>query len=222
MTQQNPVLPDTSGAVYLAAANLARRAIASHHMGSTAPTYKENGFTWWDTSAGANWYLKVWDGASWITLLILDTTNDRFSQTVHDLTLTGTLSRPWTGWDPNIISSGATPGTYTYTKVQADTRRDGNKIDVKFEILNITESVAGSGTGNVRINTLPLAAVINDFGRANVREALNGKSGTYRVFIPSGGQYIELARETDDVSLKIEDISSGNTDISAEFSYKVA
>jgi hypothetical protein len=44
-------------------------AVARHHAGSTAPASPLQGFLWLDTSDGADYQLKLWDGSFWRVLV---------------------------------------------------------------------------------------------------------------------------------------------------------
>jgi hypothetical protein len=59
----------TTGIQLANALNAWRNAIHTSHSGTTAPTYKQIGMHWLDTTTATAWALKVWDGTSWLTIL---------------------------------------------------------------------------------------------------------------------------------------------------------
>jgi hypothetical protein len=68
--------PNTKSGTALASdLNSFRTALHSTHSGSTAPSYLVAGMLWADTTS-ANYELKMYDGAQWITVAILDATNN--------------------------------------------------------------------------------------------------------------------------------------------------
>lgn len=68
--------PNTKSGTALASdLNSWRSALHSTHSGATAPGYLVAGMLWADTTS-ANYELKMYDGAQWITLGILDATNN--------------------------------------------------------------------------------------------------------------------------------------------------
>jgi hypothetical protein len=68
--------PNTKSGTALASdLNSFRTALHSTHSGSTAPSYLVAGMLWADTTS-ANYELKQYDGAQWITLAIIDATNN--------------------------------------------------------------------------------------------------------------------------------------------------
>lgn len=68
--------PNTKSGTALASdLNSWRSALHSTHSGATAPSYLVAGMLWADTTS-ANYELKMYDGAQWITLGILDATNN--------------------------------------------------------------------------------------------------------------------------------------------------
>ncbi len=73
MSQHDMIIADASGTEVLADMSAAFQALASHNLGTTAPTTKYQGMTWIDTNASP-WTLKRWDGADWIAEGILDLT----------------------------------------------------------------------------------------------------------------------------------------------------
>lgn len=68
--------PNTKSGTALASdLNSWRNALHSTHGGSTAPTYLVAGMLWADTTS-ANYELKMYDGAQWIQIAVLDATNN--------------------------------------------------------------------------------------------------------------------------------------------------
>lgn len=68
--------PNTKSGTALASdLNSWRSALHSTHSGATAPSYLVAGMLWADTTS-ANYELKMYDGAQWITVAILDATNN--------------------------------------------------------------------------------------------------------------------------------------------------
>lgn len=68
--------PNTKSGTALASdLNSFRTALHSTHSGATAPSYLVAGMLWADTTS-ANYELKMYDGAQWITVAILDATNN--------------------------------------------------------------------------------------------------------------------------------------------------
>jgi hypothetical protein len=66
--------PNTKDGASLATdLNSWRSALHSSHRGATVPDYAIAGMLWVDDSAGANWELKFYDGADWISLFTIDT-----------------------------------------------------------------------------------------------------------------------------------------------------
>jgi hypothetical protein len=68
--------PNTKSGTALASdLNSWRSALHSTHSGATAPSYLVAGMLWADTTS-ANYELKQYDGAQWITIAIIDATNN--------------------------------------------------------------------------------------------------------------------------------------------------
>src|SRR5262245_24790811 len=59
----------TTGIALASALNAWRNAIHTSHSGTVAPTYKQVGMHWLDTTTATAWVLKVWDGTSWLPVV---------------------------------------------------------------------------------------------------------------------------------------------------------
>jgi hypothetical protein len=81
MTQHDMNVADGGGAAVLADINLALPALASTSKGPSAPSTPYAGQLWLDddTPSGTVWTLKQYDGADWISIAEIDTSNNRFN-----------------------------------------------------------------------------------------------------------------------------------------------
>lgn len=73
------VATSKSGSALADDLNSWRDALHSSHKGPTAPTYKVAGMFWLDDTTAANHLFKYYDGTDWITVLSIDTANNRAS-----------------------------------------------------------------------------------------------------------------------------------------------
>lgn len=79
MSQASPSIgANKSGLAYRQEDNDGKKALLSHHKGSTAPEYAEAGAIWLDDAA-TPWLLKAHDGTDWIALGEINATANTFS-----------------------------------------------------------------------------------------------------------------------------------------------
>lgn len=96
-----------NGAQVAARANGSFNALLSSHSGNTAPGYAVAGTRWLDTSNGAAWAMKVYDGVDWNTEWVLNPTTGKFRLVGLDT--------------PSVASDAATKGYVDGTSLHATT-----------------------------------------------------------------------------------------------------
>lgn len=78
MSQATPIIgANQPGLDYRNQDNDGKQALLNHHKGSTEPSYKEAGIIWLDDGA-TPWVVKMYDGAAWIVMGLMDATTDTF------------------------------------------------------------------------------------------------------------------------------------------------
>ncbi|MGM0422482.1 MAG: phage tail protein [Pseudomonadota bacterium] len=79
MSQFDPVIgADKSGLAYRQDDNNGKKALLSHHKGSTPPVYAAAGTLWLDDSA-TPWILKIYDGSHWIPTGAVNANSDQYT-----------------------------------------------------------------------------------------------------------------------------------------------
>jgi len=80
MSQADFTIPaGESGLDYRTLDTAGKAALASHHIGASAPTYVVTGMLWMDNSANPLWTLKMYDGTDWISMGVFNVTTNYFS-----------------------------------------------------------------------------------------------------------------------------------------------
>lgn len=141
--------PNTKSGTALASdLNSWRNAVHSTHSAATAPSYLVAGMLWADTTS-ANYELKMYDGAQWITVAILDATNN-VARVAVDPAETSYITSTTSGQIRHLIAS-----TDVFT-----VRSTG----VQF---NIASPVIADSNNNELISFTTTASAVNQIGIAN-------------------------------------------------------
>lgn len=138
MPQHDLDIANAAGNVFRADVNGALAALGTNQKGPTAPSGPSAGWIWIDdnTPSATLWTVAVYDGAAWITMGFIDTTNDRFYA----------ASAPvWGG------TAGGTANALTITTTPAPTAR--------FPGLMFNFIAASANTAAATLNDNALGAV---------------------------------------------------------------
>lgn len=128
MAQHDLIIDNAGGATVRADINNALAALGSSMKGPNAPSAPLAGMLWVedDNPSATVWTVKMYDGADWISLGTLDSTNNRFTATSSVAksgdTMTGALVLPAS--DPSG-SNDATRKAYVDTKAPLPTSVSG-------------------------------------------------------------------------------------------------
>lgn len=135
--------PNTKSGTALASdLNSWRNALHSTHSGSTAPSYVTAAMLWADTTS-ANYELKMYDGAQWIPVAVLDATNN-VARVALDTAETTYISSPAAGQIRHTVA-----GTLTMT-----VRSTGLQF-------NIASPVISDSNGNELVSFTTAASAVN-------------------------------------------------------------
>jgi len=141
--------PNTKSGTALASdLNSWRNAVHSTHSASTAPSYLVAGMLWADTTS-ANYELKMYDGAQWITVAILDATNN-VARVAVDPAETSYITSTTSGQIRHLIAS-ADVFTIRSTGVQ----------------FNIASPVIADSNNNELISFTTTASAVNQIAITN-------------------------------------------------------
>jgi microcystin-dependent protein len=139
MSQFDPgtIDPNTKdGATLASDINNWRDALHSSHRGTTAPGYASAGMLWVDDSAGTTWELKFYDGADWISLFTIDTTNNKtqlgsWSKKESKVTTKSASYTTVASDNGALINVDASSGNLTINLLAATTANDGHLLAIK-------------------------------------------------------------------------------------------
>lgn len=141
--------PNTKSGTALASdLNSWRSALHSTHSGSTAPSYLVAGMLWADTTS-ANYELKMYDGAQWIVIAVIDATNN-VARVAVDPAETSYITSTTSGQIRHLIAS-ADIFTIRSTGVQ----------------FNIAAPVIADSNNNELISFTTTASAVNQINIAN-------------------------------------------------------
>ena len=171
MSQQNPVVPNQSGAGYREDANNARKALASHHKDSAEPSYKEAGMIWVDDTA-TPWLMKFYDGADWIVLGSINATTNEFTPYIGGAALVNVSKSDVNAWSK---IQHQTVSTLTF-----DATQDWNVSEKPFAKLTLTaNTIFDEPTGIVAGGVYVIYLIQDATGNrtAGFNSVFNFKSG---------------------------------------------
>lgn len=141
--------PNTKSGTALASdLNSWRSALHSTHSGATAPSYLVAGMLWADTTS-ANYELKMYDGAQWINIAVIDATNN-VARVAVDPAETSYITSTTSGQIRHLIAS-ADIFTIRSTGVQ----------------FNIASPVIADSNNNELISFTTTASAVNQINIAN-------------------------------------------------------
>jgi len=141
--------PNTKSGTALASdLNSWRSALHSTHSGATAPSYLVAGMLWADTTS-ANYELKMYDGAQWIVIAVIDATNN-VARVAVDPAETSYITSTTSGQIRHLIAS-ADIFTIRSTGVQ----------------FNIASPVIADSNNNELISFTTTASAVNQIGISN-------------------------------------------------------
>jgi hypothetical protein len=141
--------PNTKSGTALASdLNSWRNAVHSTHSAATAPSYLVAGMLWADTTS-ANYELKMYDGAQWIAIAIIDATNN-VARVAVDPAETSYITSTTSGQIRHLIAS-ADVFTIRSTGVQ----------------FNIASPVIADSNNNELISFTTTASAVNQIGISN-------------------------------------------------------
>lgn len=141
--------PNTKSGTALATdLNSWRNALHSTHSGSTAPSYLVAGMLWADTTS-ANYELKMYDGAQWIQVAVIDATNN-VARVAVDSAETSYITATTAAQIKHVIA-----GTDTMT-----VRATGMQF-------NIASPVISDSSNNELVSFTATASAVNQINLAN-------------------------------------------------------
>jgi hypothetical protein len=147
--------PNTKSGTALATdLNSWRSALHSTHSGATAPSYLVPAMLWADTTS-ANYELKMYDGAQWITVAIMDATNNT-ARVAVDSAETSYITSTTSGLIKHVIA-----GTDTLTV---------RGIGLQF---NIASPAITDSSNNEYLSFTPIASAVNYLTVRNAATATN-------------------------------------------------
>lgn len=242
--------PNTKSGTALATdLNSWRNALHSTHSGSTAPSYLVAGMLWADTTS-ANYELKMYDGAQWIQVAVIDATNNvarvavdsaetsyitatTAAQIKHVIAGTDTMTIRATGMQFNIaspvISDSSNNELVSFTETASAVNQinlanaaTGNApvISALGSDTNIDLTLSSKGTGVV--TSLVETAATNTV--IDVARVEARSSGTPATGIGTGLLFVtETAANNFEIGARIEAITTDVTGGSEDFdlSFKV-
>lgn len=187
MTQANigtPINPATTSGTELAdQLSDWRDALHSCHSGSTAPSYTTAGMIWYDTSESQYRRVKIYDGTDWITVAVIDITNN----IAFPLSADPRYNYPLTAGIANAQTLTLAPAVTVYTDMDVFTM-EASLANTSTMTLNIN----GVGAKAVRkiSGGTDVALVANDIlakGRYTLSydSAANGGAGAFILVQPS-------------------------------------
>ena len=177
--------PNTKSGTALASdLNSWRNALHSTHGGATAPSYLVAGMLWADTTS-ANYELKMYDGAQWIVIAVIDATNN-VARVAVDPAETSYITSTTSGQIRHLIAS-ADIFTIRSTGVQ----------------FNIAAPVIADSNNNELISFTTTASAVNQIGIANAAtggaatiSAVGGDTNINIALTPKGTGVTQAITET--------------------------
>lgn len=204
MSQASPTIgANKTGLTFRQEDNDGKKALLSHHKGSSAPDYAEAGAIWLDDSS-TPWLLKLHDGADWIALGSINASSNAF-QPYH-----GTAALKYV----NYASDTGSANTYAVAPVPALSGYAAGQV----VILKPANAVTGASTINV--NALGAKAVKTQDGSDLSANAM--VAGGVFILVYDGTNFILtnpaisgnflLAKGTAVASASTTDIGAANSD----------
>ncbi len=174
--------PNTKSGTALASdLNSYRDAVNSTHSGSSAPSYVTGSMLWSDTTS-ADYELKMYDGAQWITIAILDATNN-VARVAIDSAETSYITATTAGQIKHVIASVDTM-TIRSTGLQ----------------FNIASPVISDTNHNELLSFTTTASAVNQINIANAAtggaaaiSAVGGDTDIGLTLTPKGAGVVTLA-----------------------------
>ncbi|MDF3022908.1 MAG: hypothetical protein K0R10_269 [Alphaproteobacteria bacterium] len=204
MSQASPTIgANKTGLTYRQEDNDGKKALLSHHKGSTAPDYAEAGAIWLDDSA-TPWLLKLHDGADWIALGSINASSNAF-QPYH-----GTAALKYLNYAADTGAANA----YAVAPVPAISAYAAGQVVV------LKPANAATGASTINVNALGTKAIKMQDGSDTPANAM--VAGGVFVLVYDGtnfiltnpaitGNYL-LARGTAVASAATTDIGAANSD----------
>lgn len=204
MSQASPTIgANKTGLTFRQEDNDGKKALLSHHKGSSAPDYAEAGAIWLDDSS-TPWLLKLHDGADWIALGSINASSNAF--------------QPYHGNSPlkyvNYATDTGAANAYAVAPVPALSGYTAGQV----VILKPTNAVTGASTINV--NALGTKAIKTQDGSDTTANAM--VAGGVFILVYDGTNFILanpaisgnflLARGTAVASAATIDIGAANSD----------
>lgn len=194
--------PNTKSGTALASdLNSWRNAVHSTHSASSAPSYLVAGMLWADTTS-ANYELKMYDGAQWITVAVLDATNN-VARVAVDPAETSYITSTTSGQIRHLIAS-----TDVFT-----VRSTG----VQF---NIASPVIADSNNNELISFTTTASAVNQIGIANAAtggaatiSTLGGDTNINLALMPKGTGNVGVNTTSPSADLSVGSITTSSGDV---------
>lgn len=204
MSQASPTIgANKTGLTFRQEDNDGKKALLSHHKGSSAPDYAEAGAIWLDDSS-TPWLLKLHDGADWIALGSINASSNAF-QPYH-----GTAALKYANYAADTGAANA----YAVAPIPALSGYTAGQV----VILKPTNAVTGASTLNV--NALGAKAIKTQDGSDTAANAM--VAGGVFVLVYDGTNFILtnpaisgnflLAKGTAVASAATIDIGAANSD----------
>lgn len=166
--------PNTKSGTALASdLNSWRNAVHSTHSAATAPTYLVAGMLWADTTS-ANYELKMYDGAQWIPIAILDATNN-VARVAVDPAETSYITSTTSGQIRHLIASSdifTIRSTGVQFNIASPVIADSNNNEL-ISFTTVASAVNQINITNATTTNNPVISAIG--GDTNINLVLNSK-----------------------------------------------
>jgi len=170
-----------SGTALASDLNSWRDALHSTHAGSSAPSYLVAGMLWVDTTS-ANYELKMYDGAQWINIAILDATNN-VARVAVDPAETSYITSTTSGQIRHLIASTdifTTRATGIQFNIASPVIADSNNN----ELISFTTTASAVNQINITNSATTVAPIISAVGNdtnINIAIAPKGTGVTHAI-----------------------------------------
>lgn len=172
--------PNTKSGTALASdLNSWRSALHSTHSGATAPSYLVAGMLWADTTS-ANYELKMYDGAQWINIAVIDATNN-VARVAVDPAETSYITSTTSGQIRHLIAS-ADIFTIRSTGVQFNIAAPVIADSNNNELISFTTTASAVNQINIANSATANAPVISTIGGDTNIDLLLTAKGTGIVY----------------------------------------
>ncbi len=218
--------PNTKSGTALATdLNSWRDAVNSTHSGSTAPSYVTSSMLWSDTTS-ANFELKMYDGAQWIPVAVLDATNN-VARVAVDSAETSYITSTTAGQIRHVIAN-TTVATMRSTGLQfniaAPVISDSNANEL-FSFTTVASAVNHIDIANALFITAKGTGIVYTYSETaatntviDVARLESRSTGTPAAGIGAGLLFaVETAANNFEIGARIEAITTDVTGASEDF-----